>query len=166
MPRTITGGEEKRLRDGMTGIVATTDRGQPALVMVFETTRRGTTFSLEAMLSYDDGESWGHRQVVFDGVPEGMNAGAPQIEAFANGGLAVVFMTDMDVTARKWPWNASVKVVFGGPLVDGKMEWHEPADVFPNVSLWPGIFRLSDTQLMAVCEHGKAVRGRLLEWVM
>ncbi|CAN8097639.1 unnamed protein product [Discula destructiva] len=163
-PRTVTGGDEKKLRDGMTGIVATTDRGKPALVMVFETTRRGRTFTLEAVLSYDDGETWGHRQVVFDGVPAKTNAGAPQIEAFANGGLAVVFMTDMDVEKRKWPWNADVKVIFGGPLLDGKIQWHAPEHAFPRVSLWPGIFKLSDTQLMVLCEHGKAIRGRVLEW--
>lgn len=163
-PRTITGGEDKTLRDGMTGVVATVDGGRPALVMVFETTRRGRTFTLEAVLSYDDGETWGHRQVVFDGVLEGRNAGAPQIEAFANGGLAVVFMTDMDVEPRKWPWKASVKVIFGGPLRDGKIEWHAPQDAFSDVSLWPGIFKLSDTQLMAVCEHGNAIQGRILEW--
>lgn len=161
--KTVTGGDEK-LRDGMTGIAATTDRGRPALVMIFETTRRGRIFSLEAVVSYDDGDTWGHRQVVYDGTPEGTNAGAPQIEAFANGGLAVVFMTDMDVEARKWPWRATVKILFGGPLVDGKIQWRAPVDAFPNISLWPGIFRLSDTELMAVCEHDKAVRGRILEW--
>lgn len=165
LPKTITGGDEMKLRDGMTGIAATTDRGQPALVMIFETTRRGRTFSLEAVVSYDDGDSWGHRQVVFDGTPEGTNAGAPQIESFANGGLAVVFMTDMDVEARKWPWKATVKILFGGPLLDGKLQWRTPVDAFPNISLWPGIFRLSDTQLMAVCEHDKAVKGRILEWI-
>lgn len=163
-PRTITGGEEDKLRDGMTGIAATTDQGRPALVMVFETTRRGRTFTLEAVLSYDDGETWGHRQVVFDGVPEGRNAGAPQIEAFANGGLAVVFMTDMDVEPRKWPWKASVKILFGGPLTDGKIQWNAPEDAFSDVALWPGIFKLSDTQLMAVCEHENAIQGRILEW--
>ncbi|KAJ4391799.1 hypothetical protein N0V93_005419 [Gnomoniopsis smithogilvyi] len=161
--KTISGGDEK-LRDGMTGIATTTDQGRPALVMIFETTRRGRIFSLEAMVSYDDGDTWGHRQVVFDGTPEGTNAGAPQIEAFANGGLAVVFMTDMDVEARKWPWKATVKIIFGGPLLDGKIQWRTPQDALPNTSLWPGIFKLSDTQLIAVCEHDKAIRGRILEW--
>lgn len=162
-PRTVTGqGEE--LRDGMTGIAATTDKGRPALVMVFETTRRGT-FSVEAVVSYDDGENWGHRQVVFQ-TQKGANAGAPQIESFDNGGLATIFMTDMDTDdGRKWPQKASVKAVFGGPLVDGKIEWSEPQIACPRPSFWPGIFRLDGTRLMVVCEHGNGIQGRILEWV-
>lgn len=159
--RTVTGVDEK-LRDGMTGIAATMDRGRPALVMVCETTRRGT-FSVEAVVSYDDGESWGHRQVVFE-TQKGANAGAPQIEAFANGGLAAVFMTDMDADVRDWPRKATVKTVFGGPLLDGKIQWRPAEIVCPAPSFWPGVFRLGNSHLLAVCEHGKGIRGRILEW--
>lgn len=31
-------------------------------------------------------------------------------------------------------------VLFGGPLVDGKIKWREPQDAFKDVALWPGIF--------------------------
>lgn len=162
-PRTVTG-EGELLRDGMTGIAATTDRGRPALVMVFETTRRGHTFTVEAVVSYDDGETWGHRQVVFE-TQQGANAGSPQIESFDNGGLATVFMTDMDTEdGRKWPKRASVKVVFGGPLVDGKIQWKEPNLACPRPSFWPGIFKMDGTKLMVVCEHGEGILGRVLEW--
>lgn len=161
--RTATGGDE-RLRDGMTGIAATSDGGRPALVMVFETTRRPGAFSVEAVVSYDNGESWGHRHVVHAPVQAKANAGAPQIEAFANGGLATVFMSDEDFETRDWPRKATVKTVFGGPLVDGKILWHSPEDACPTPSFWPGVFRLSDTQLMAACEHKGSVRGRILEW--
>lgn len=163
-PTTVTGAGET-LRDGMTGIAATTDERdqRPALVMVFETTRHGT-FSVESVVSYDDGATWGHRQVVF-APPPGANAGAPQIESFANGGLATVFMTDMDVDdGRKWPKKATVKTVFGGPLVDGKIQWSQPQITCPRPSFWPGIFRLNDTQLWAVCEHGSGIQARVLEW--
>lgn len=160
-PRTVTGAGEL-LRDGMTGIAATADRGRPALVMVFETPRHGT-FSLEAVVSYDDGDTWGHRQVVFE-TQRGANAGAPQIEAFANGGLATVFMTDMDEDVRDWPRKASVKTVLGGPLVDGKIHWQSPQPACPPQSFWPGILKLSDTRLLVACEH-KGLRGRLLEWI-
>lgn len=161
-PRTVSG-QGEQLRDGMTGIAATTDKGRPALVMVFETTRRGT-FSVEAVVSYDDGDTWGHRQVVFE-TQKGANAGAPQIEAFDNGGLATVLMTDMDTEdGRKWPQKASVKVLFGGPLLDGKIQWKDPQIACPRPSMWPGIFKLNDKQLMVVCEHGKGIQGRILEW--
>lgn len=161
--RTATGGGEA-LRDGMTGVAATTDRGRPALVMVFETTRRPGVFSVEAVVSYDDGLSWAHRQVVHAPADPRANAGAPQVEAFANGGLATVFMSDEDVEGRDWPRKATVKTVFGGPLLDGKIQWRTPEDACPTPSFWPGVFRLSDTQVMAACEHKGDVRGRILEW--
>lgn len=164
-PRTVTG-QGEALRDGMTGIAATTDRQQqdrPALVIVFETTRLGR-FSVEAVVSYDDGATWGHRQVVWEAQPAG-NAGAPQIESFDNGGLAAVFMTDVDTEdGRQWPDKASVKVVFGGPLADGKIQWGEPQVVCPRPSFWPGIFKLNGNQLMVACEHGGGIQGRILEW--
>lgn len=162
-PNTVTGlGEE--LRDGMTGIAATTDKGRPALVMVFETTRLGR-FSVEAVVSYDDGETWGHRHTVIEAQPAG-NAGSPQIESFANGGLATVFMTDVDTEdGRHWPDKASVKVLFGGPLVDGKIQWSNAQLVCPRPSFWPGIFRLNGKQLIVACEHGKGIQGRILEWL-
>lgn len=159
--RTVTGVGEI-LRDGMTGIAATHDRGRSALVMVFETTRRGA-FSVEAVVSYDDGETWGHRQTVFE--PRGRaNAGSPQIEAFANGGLATVFMGDMDEDTRDWPRKATVKTVFGGPLLDGKIQWRVPENVCPPASFWPGVLRLSGSRLLVACEHAEGIRGRLLEW--
>lgn len=159
--RTVTGVDEK-LRDGMTGIAATMDRSRPALVMVFETTRRGT-FSVEAVVSYDDGENWGHRQIVYE-TQKGANAGSPQIEAFANGGLAAVFMTDMHADVRDWPQKSTVVTVFGGPLLDGKIQWLPAEEVCPAPSFWPGVFRLSNSQLLAACEHGMGIRGRILEW--
>ncbi|PSR83593.1 Sialidase [Coniella lustricola] len=199
--QTVTGGggaEETMLRDGMTGIAATLDVGtvragesmqaKAALVMVFETTRYARTFSLEAVVSYDDGQTWGHRQPVYEPAalpPPGQtldtagagtgstgkrgNAGAPQIESFAHGGLAVVFMTDEDVpeTERRWPFQAAVKTLFGGPLVDGQIQWLEnqpPLETCPRQSLWPGIFRRDEYQLLVACEHGERILGRLLEW--
>lgn len=163
--RTASGSGEV-LRDGMTGIAATTDRGRPALVMVFETTRRPGVFSVESVVSYDDGETWGHRQVVFAPADPRANAGAPQIEAFANGGLAAVFMSDVDVDKRKWPRKATVSVVFGGPLLDGKIQWGSPEDACPTPSFWPGVLRLSESQVMVACEHKRDIRGRILEWAL
>lgn len=165
--RTVSGAGEV-LRDGMNGIAATTDRrdGRPALVMVFETTRRPGVFSVEAVVSYDDGATWAHRQLVYAPPDPAANAGAPQIEAFANGGLATVFMTDEDVQdGRDWTRKATVKTVFGGPLLDGKIQWGAPQSACPAQSFWPGVFRLSDTQLIAACENDNGIRGRILEWV-
>lgn len=165
-PRAVTGAGEQ-LRDGMTGIVRTTDRGREVSVMVFETTRHERCFSVECVLSYDDGYTWGWRQVVYEPSPRGRHAGAPQIEAFADGSLAVVFMTDEDTPQdrRAWPSSASIKAVFAGPPVDGRIQWHQPAHTvqLPNC-FWPGIFRVDDNTLLGVFQHARGIKARHIVW--
>ncbi|KAH9901781.1 glycoside hydrolase family 93 protein [Xylariomycetidae sp. FL2044] len=116
-------------RDGMNGIIATTDAatGADALVMVFEVGRSGA-FDVEYVLSYDDGATWGHRGVVYK--PARNNAGAPQIATIGGGGgdgnnLAVVFMTDEDISPSETDWanKADIKVVFAPELGDRAISW-------------------------------------------
>lgn len=148
-------------------IVRTTDRGREVSVMVFETTRHERCFSVECVLSYDDGYTWGWRQVVYEPSPRGRHAGAPQIEAFADGSLAVVFMTDEDTPQdrRAWPSSASIKAVFAGPPVDGRIQWHQPAHtVQPPNCFWPGIFRVDDNTLMGVFQHARSIKARHIVW--
>ncbi|KAI0404701.1 Sialidase [Xylaria palmicola] len=155
----------ENLRDGMQGIARTRDAstGRDALVMVFETTRRRPHFSLEYVVSYDDGQTWGDRGVVY--VPRGQNrnAGSPQIAACKGGKLAVVFMTDEDVDEPKWPRNAAIKAVFSDGLNNGKAHWSEhPVLVHEAPSHWPGVLCTAEDEVMAVYEqHGKPL-GRLL----
>jgi hypothetical protein len=158
-PKRVTGMGE-RLRDGMVGIAETRDRGRPALVMVFETTRHGT-FSVECVISYDDGESFGWRQSVYT-PPQGRNAGAPQIASFADGSLAVVFMTDEDVAAPEWPSRAVIKTVFSGPPDEGNIQWSGKRPVSQAVGSWPGIMRVGENALLATYESSGSIRGRLL----
>ncbi|KAI8947501.1 Sialidase [Xylaria longipes] len=155
----------ENLRDGMQGIAKTRDAstGRGALVMVFETTRRGPHFSLEYVVSYDDGQNWGERGVVY--VPRGQkrNAGSPQIAACKGGRLAVVFMTDEDVEEPKWPRNAAIKAVFADGLNGGRIRWSEhPVLVHTAPAHWPGVLCTAEDEVMAVYEqHGKPL-GRLL----
>ncbi|KAI0414260.1 Sialidase [Xylaria grammica] len=155
----------ENLRDGMQGIAKTWDMstGREALVMVFETTRRRPHFSLEYVVSYDDGQSWGDRGVVY--VPRGQNrnAGSPQIAACKGGKLAVVFMTDEDVEEKSWPRNAAVKAVFADGLNGGRVSWSEhPVLVHAAPAHWPGVLCTAENEVMAVYEqHGKPL-GRLL----
>lgn len=156
-------GPEERLRDGMQGIVEVQDiaTGQPALVIVFETTRHGT-FSVEYAISYDDGQSWPSRGVVYS-PPWGRNAGAPQIARFGNGALAVVFMTDEDVMVVEWPKHAAVKTVISHGLRNGRIDWNKPMEVSQS-SKWPGLLELSPGEVMAVYEHGGRPLGKILRW--
>ncbi|KAK8057974.1 BNR/Asp-box repeat domain protein [Apiospora phragmitis] len=99
----------EHLRDGMQGIASIRDSdGRDALVMVLETTRRGT-FSVEYAVSYDDGASYGNRGVVYAPADASRNAGAPQIATVAGKGLVTVFMTDEDSAAGQWPNAAKIK---------------------------------------------------------
>ncbi|RHZ49816.1 hypothetical protein CDV55_102084 [Aspergillus turcosus] len=145
-------GINDRIRDGMTGIAPTIDNGREALVMVFETTRYGT-FNLEALISYDDGLTWGWRHEVYV-PPRGHNAGAPQIASFADGSLAVIFMTDEDEREVQWTKNACIKMVFAGPPQDGRISWTRPTVICPQTSHWPGVLALDHHTLLAVYECG------------
>lgn len=154
-------GEKERLRDGMTGITTTIDNGRDALVMVFETTRYGT-FNVEAVVSYDHGNTWHHRHEVYV-PPRGHNAGSPQIASFADGSLAVVFMTDEDSERVEWTKHASIKVVFAGPPNNGKIHWSRPVLVSPKDSCWPGIMALDHRTVLVTYDYG-GPRAKSITW--
>lgn len=151
-------GEKDPFRDGMNGIAKTWDNGREALVMVFETTTFGP-FDLEALISYDDGYTWGHRHRVY--VPRrGRNAGSPQVAAFGDGSLAVIFMNDEDHHQVQWTKNAAIKVVFGSPPSNGKIQWSSPQVICPHLSHWPGITAVDDRTLLATYECGGAPKAK------
>ncbi|KAK0660082.1 glycoside hydrolase [Cercophora samala] len=163
-PATVTGGGE-RLRDGMVGVAKTRDTaiGRDVLVMVLETTRKGT-FSVESVVSYDDGATWGFRRVVHE-ARDGRNVGAPQIASFGDGSVAVVFMTDEDTATSAWPNKASVKAVFSRAPTNGVFQWGGHQTVGTIASFWPGIMQLHDTALLSVYENEGRICGRLLNVV-
>ncbi len=141
-PVSVTGMGE-RLRDGMIGIAETRDEGRDALVMVFETTRHDRNFSIECVISFDDGATFGSRHEVFR-PSAGRNAEAPQITSFADGSLAVVFMTDDKSGVDGWPGNAEIKAVFAAAPIHGKIRWTQVHHVSDSVSFWPGILRVRE----------------------
>ncbi|KAF7719064.1 Exo-alpha-L-1,5-arabinanase [Penicillium ucsense] len=145
-------GREEPLRDGMNGIATTFDNGREVLIMVFETTRYGP-FSIEALVSYDDGATWQDRQEVFRPRP-GHNAGAPQISAFADGSLVVVFMTDDDSEQVDWVQHASIKAIFAGPPQNGRISWSEAYLVSPESSVWPGVSALDQHTALVTYDRG------------
>jgi hypothetical protein len=155
-------GEGERLRDGMVGLAETECApGVRALVMVLETTRRGR-YSIEALVSFDQGGTFELRQVVYEPV-EGKNAGAPQIAALDDGSVAIVFMTDEDGEGEAtWPQGAKIKAMYGSLLEDGKLALSKPAIVAESASSWPGVMSLSSNSALAVFETSSRLRGRLL----
>ncbi|KAJ6088630.1 Neuraminidase [Penicillium sp. IBT 16267x] len=140
------------LRDGMNGIATSFDNGREALVMVFETTRHGP-FSIEALVSYDDGASWHNRHEVFRPKP-GHNAGSPQITSFADGSMVVVFMTDEDSSKVEWVKHASIKAVFAGPPQNGQIQWSQPTVIAPASSFWPGVMAIDQHTALVTYDRG------------
>jgi hypothetical protein len=136
----------------MSGIARTFDNGRDALLMVFETTRYGP-FNLEALLSYDDGATWGWRHEVYR-PRKGHNAGSPQITSFADGSLAVAFMTDEDSNHVDWVKNASIKVVFAGQPREGRVQWSQASVVSQASSFWPGIMALDHHTALVTYDRG------------
>ncbi|KAL2157260.1 hypothetical protein VTH06DRAFT_6300 [Thermothelomyces fergusii] len=164
--RRVTGAGEA-LRDGMVGLAeAEYEYGccggrRSALVLVMETTRGGT-FSVEAAVSLDDGDTFGSRHVVYR-ARDGRNAGAPQIAAFADGSAAVVFMTDEDGEGPStWPRGATIKAVLGTFRPGGTLQWSAPQVVCDAASCWPGIVRIADDAALAAYESSSSIRGRIL----
>ena len=145
-------GMQDPLRDGMNGIAPTFDNGQEALVMVFETTRYGP-FSVEALISYDDGASWTNRHEVFRPKP-GHNAGSPQVASFADGSMVVAFMTDEDSPKVEWVKHASIKVVFAGPPQFGRIQWSAPTVISPESSFWPGVMAIDRNTALVTYDRG------------
>lgn len=159
-PRCLHGEKDPR-RDGMNGIEKTIDNGREALVMVFETTTYGS-FDVEALISYDDGETWQHRQEVFR-PRQGHNAGSPQISSFADGSMVVVFMTDNDSPKVEWVKHAAVQAVFAGPPQNGKIHWSAPQMVSPAPSLWPGVMALDHHTALVTYDH-KGPLAKSISW--
>ncbi|KAI1445047.1 glycoside hydrolase family 93 protein [Annulohypoxylon stygium] len=153
----------QQLRDGMQGIVSTTDSatGETALVMVFEI-NDNTHVYLGTVISYDDGNTWGSRSTIFR--PADHNAGAPQIASVGDN-LAVVFMTDEDraVSDIAWPGNADVKMIFSTDLNNGQLTWtSQTLELSAQSSYWPGAFQRDGDGVIAVYERGGVPYGRVI----
>jgi hypothetical protein len=154
-------GDQDPLRDGMNGIATTFDHGREALVMVFETTRYGP-FNIEALISYDDGATWQNRHEVFR-PRQGHNAGSPQISAFADGSMVVVFMTDEDSHQVDWVKHATIKAVFAGPPQNGQVRWSEPQVISPASSFWPGVLALDHHTALVTYDRGGPL-AKTISW--
>ncbi|KAI8958268.1 glycoside hydrolase family 93 protein [Daldinia sp. FL1419] len=155
-------GADQQFRDGMQGIASIKDtNGQDALVMVFEV-KDGPNFYLGTVLSYDDGNTWGSRNIIYR--PNQHNAGAPQIATIGNG-LAVVFMTDEDLPADQLDWanKADIKAIFSSELNNGQLKWTtQTFHLSEDSSYWPGTFQRGDGNIMAVYERGGVPYGRII----
>ncbi|KAL6697051.1 glycoside hydrolase family 93 protein [Trichoderma pleuroticola] len=139
----ISGGD-RTSRDGMIGVANINNSGN--LIAVFENTESGP-FSIDYVLSHDDGNSWGQRARLYT-ARNGKNAGAPQV-VNVGGTLVTSFMTNEDVagTGGNGIDGAQMKVVTS---TDGGSTWSGTTITGDAGSHWPGLYTLDQTHFLAL----------------
>lgn len=147
----IISGVDVTARDGMLGVAAFPDPDGQELVAVFESLPVDGTFSVHAISSPDDGESWGERRLVYSAEGERNNAGSPQV-VNVGGKLCVSFMTDEDTQLHEWTKGAGAKMLVSS---DGEI-FEEKTEVFAPEAFWPGMIALNDSALLYMADHSGA----------
>ncbi|KAI1475160.1 glycoside hydrolase family 93 protein [Daldinia eschscholtzii] len=137
----VSGGD-KNSRDGMVGVAPIDNNGN--LIAVFENTETGV-FSVNYVLSHDDGRSWGERGRLYT-ARNGKLAGAPQVYNVW-GTLVASFMTNEDVEGTSGYDGAQMKVITS---VDGGKTWSGSVVTGEAASHWPGIFNRDPTHFLAL----------------
>jgi hypothetical protein len=155
-------GADVTARDGMLGV---TNTGGSTLLAVFESkdTAPGGTglFTVNAVTSPDDGQTWGGRRRVYTpaGAPgAATNAGAPQI-AQVGSALVVSFMTDEDTVAQQWPNQAAAKIVTS---TDGGNTWANKLTFGPVQSFWPGLLDLDSSSVLGLVDNNGAKAQKIV----
>ncbi|KAI1644005.1 glycoside hydrolase family 93 protein [Daldinia loculata] len=137
----VSGGD-KTSRDGMVGVAPIDNNGN--LIAVFENTESGV-FSVNYVLSHDDGRSWGSRGRLYT-ARNGKLAGAPQVYNVW-GTLVASFMTNEDVEGTSGYDGAQMKVITS---VDGGKTWSGSVVTGEAASHWPGVFNRDATHFLAL----------------
>ncbi|KAI8951942.1 glycoside hydrolase family 93 protein [Xylaria longipes] len=128
-------------RDGMIGVANIDGNGN--LMAVFENTESGG-FSIDYVLSHDDGKSWGERGRLYTAA-NGGQAIAPQI-CNVGGTLVASFMTDESVGATGAD-GAQMKVITS---TTGGKTWGAGVVTGEVASHWPGLFARDSTHFLAL----------------
>ncbi|KAI0904661.1 glycoside hydrolase family 93 protein [Ustulina deusta] len=128
-------------RDGMIGVAKIDGNGN--LMAVFENTESGF-FSVDYVLSHNDGRSWGQRGRLYTAANNGQ-AIAPQI-CNVGGTLVVSFMTDESVGSTGAD-GAQMKVVTS---TTRGATWSSAVVTGEVASHWPGLFTRDSTHFLAL----------------
>ncbi|KAI0140207.1 glycoside hydrolase family 93 protein [Xylariaceae sp. FL1272] len=140
-PIRVSGGDRVS-RDGMIG-VATTGSSKD-LIAVFENTETGS-FTVDYVLSHDDGYTWGQRGRLYTPRNGGM-AGAPQVYN-VGGTLVASFMTNEDVPGLNDLDGGQMKVITS---TDGGNTWSGSVVTGETGSHWPGLLTRDATHFLAL----------------
>ncbi|KAK5627656.1 hypothetical protein RRF57_003371 [Xylaria bambusicola] len=127
-------------RDGMIGVAKISGNN---LIAVFENTESGR-FSIDYVLSHDDGRSWGERGRLYTAA-NGGTAIAPQV-CNVGGTLVASFMTDESVGSTGAD-GAQMKVITS---TNGGATWNKAVVTGEVASHWPGLFARDSTHFLAL----------------
>ncbi|KAK3317054.1 glycoside hydrolase family 93 protein [Apodospora peruviana] len=141
----VSGGDRDNARDGMTGVAEVDASGK--LVCVFESYQDGY-FSINRVLSHDDGYTWGERARVYTAAG-GKDAGAPQVYN-VGGTLVTSFMTNEAVDVGHVD-GGQMKVVTS---TNGAQKWSsmgQDGTVTADAgSHWPGLYTIDESHFLAL----------------
>ena len=147
-------------RDGMLGVARLPDAGPGDLIAVFETgdTSSGGDgrFTINAVVSYDDGQTWGGRRRVYTAGQNVGNAGAPQV-VLQDGSLVVSFMTDESTISGSWPDSSRVKVIGSRDA----WTWSDAVDIFSSQALWAGMVCIGTREVLVLGDSGGVATRRI-----
>ncbi|KND86905.1 hypothetical protein TOPH_08448 [Tolypocladium ophioglossoides CBS 100239] len=140
-------GQDIRSRDGMTGVANVDDEGN--VICVFESLRNNV-FSIDYVLSDDDGFTWPSRGRLYK-AKNNRDAGAPQI-VNVGGTLVADFMSNEDVDPRNGNYvdGGQMKVVTS---TNGGLIWSDPVVTGTKGSHWPGLFSLDDSHFLGLWQQ-------------
>ncbi|KAI0531815.1 glycoside hydrolase family 93 protein [Xylaria digitata] len=138
-PITVSGADVTS-RDGMIGVAKINGNN---LMAVFENTEIGR-FSIDYVLSHDDGRSWGERGRLYTAA-NNAQAIAPQI-CNVGGTLVVSFMTDESIGGTGAD-GGQMKVVTS---TNGGYSWNGSVVTGEVASHWPGLFARDSTHFLAL----------------
>ena len=151
----VISGGDVTARDGMLGVAQMPGGGPGSLIAVFESGHTATGgdghFTIDAVVSNDDGRTWGERRTVYAAKRPGGNANAPQI-VLESGTLVMSFMTDEDWSGNG-PLNAKVKVITSP---DGQ-NWSPPLEVFGPGAAWAGLLEMGVGSVLVFGDSGGVV---------
>ena len=139
-------------RDGMTGVATISET---ALMAVFESETDGY-FTINAITSPDNGQTWGGRKTIYTPSAPNTSAGAPQI-INVGGTLAVSFQTNEDLGpsagSSNYPGSTAGKLITSG---DGGRTWGNKIMVGPVSSVWAGLYDIDGTNFLMMFDNGGA----------
>ncbi|KAI9848418.1 MAG: hypothetical protein M1837_000213 [Sclerophora amabilis] len=158
----VSGTDKPFARDGMPGVAEFRSGDKNCLITVFERGQR--SFTVDAVISADDGASWSSPQLVYKTSGLGRkNAAAPQV-LNVDGTLYVSFATDEDSGTRDWPNLASVKLVQSQGFGDGCQinGWGNKVTVNGPSSYWAGVVGLKDPKKFLVLYEQAGSKSQMI----